>query len=526
MLSGRDGGGKELGNEMKEYLLETRGISKSFSTVKVLDGIDLKIKRGEVHALLGENGAGKSTLMKILTGVLEPDGGEILYEGKPLHIRHPREIYDYGIGIVYQEFNLLPDLTVAENIFIGREPALPLKGFINDRRLNRDAANLLEQLNCSSISPGRKVATLSVAQQQMVEIGKALSSNCRLLIMDEPTAALTDSEIETLFDTIRRLKASGVAIIYISHRMSDLDAIVDRVTVLRDGKLISERKYDCTLKDLLIQEMVGRELNQKFPPRPDYKRGKKTLEVKGLNVADKLFDIHFQAYEGEILGIAGLMGAGRTELARAIFGAERITSGEIWIDGVRKQITSPNKAIAEGIGYITEDRKKDGLMLEQTLRDNISAASLDQFSRNGWVKDYQVEAAAEEYIRKMRIKTRGSGQLAKTLSGGNQQKVILARWLCRKSRILILDEPTRGIDVNAKYEIYELMYQLVGQGVTVIMISSELPEIIGMSDRVLVMCEGKITGELAAVELEQDKILRYAMANGMKDSGSSPVGRE
>lgn len=498
---------------MNEYLLETKGISKSFSTVNVLDGIDLKIRKGEVHALLGENGAGKSTLMKILTGVLEPDGGEILYEDKPLKIHHPREIYDYGIGIVYQEFNLLPDLTVAENIFIGREPVMSLKGLINDRQLNRDAAKLLEQLNCSSISPARKVATLSVAEQQMVEIAKALSSNCRLLIMDEPTAALTDSEIDTLFAVIRNLKKNGVAIIYISHRMSDLDAIVDRVTVLRDGKLISEREYDPAIKDLLIQEMVGRELNQKFPPRPDYKRGKKTLEVKNLNVTDTLFDISFEAYEGEILGIAGLMGAGRTELARAIFGADKISSGEIWVDGVKKQITSPNKAIAEGIGYITEDRKKDGLMLEQNLRDNISIASLDKFSSRGFVNDGKVERAAGEYIRKMSIKTRGSGQITKTLSGGNQQKVILARWLCRKSRILILDEPTRGIDVNAKYEIYELMYQLAGQGVTVIMISSELPEIIGMSDRVLVMCEGRITGELASDELEQDKILRYAMAH-------------
>lgn len=287
---------------MGEYLLETQGISKSFSTVKVLSDINLKIRKGEIHALLGENGAGKSTLMKILTGVLEADQGTILYRGKTLKINHPREIHDYGIGIVYQEFNLLPDLTVAENIFIGREPQMSLKGFINDSRLNRQAAQLLERLNCSSISPSRKVDTLSVAEQQMVEIAKALSTNCELLIMDEPTAALTDSEIDTLFDIVRRLKNDGVAIIYISHRMSDLDAIVDRVTVLRDGKLISEHEYDSSIKDLLIQEMVGRELTQKFPPRPDYKRGKKTLGVSGLNISNKLHDISFDAYEGEILG--------------------------------------------------------------------------------------------------------------------------------------------------------------------------------------------------------------------------------
>lgn len=498
---------------MGEYLLETQGISKSFSTVKVLSDINLKIRKGEIHALLGENGAGKSTLMKILTGVLEADEGTILYRGKPLKINHPREIHDHGIGIVYQEFNLLPDLTVAENIFIGREPQMSFKGFINDSRLNKDAAHLLERLNCSSIPPSRKVDTLSVAEQQMVEIAKALSSNCELLIMDEPTAALTDSEIDTLFDIIRRLRNDGVAIIYISHRMSDLDAIVDRVTVLRDGKLISEHEYDSSIKDLLIQEMVGRELTQKFPPRPDYKRGKKTLEVKGLNAANTLYDINFDAYEGEILGIAGLMGAGRTELARAIFGADRIDSGEIRINGKVTHITSPYRAIAEGVGYITEDRKKDGLMLEQSLRGNIPIASLDKFCKGGFVKDGKVDIAVDEYIGKMSIKTRGREQLVKTLSGGNQQKVVVAKWLCRESRILILDEPTRGIDVNAKYEIYELMYQLVLQGVTIIMISSELPEVIGMSDRVLVMCEGRITGELGREELEQDRILRYAMAH-------------
>ncbi len=498
---------------MEEYLLETQNISKSFSTVRVLSGINLKIRKGEVHALLGENGAGKSTLMKILTGVLTADEGTILYRKKPLKINHPREIHDYGIGIVYQEFNLLPDLTVAENIFIGREPELSLKGFVNDARLNKDALQLLERLNCASISPARKVETLSVAEQQMVEIAKALSSNCELLIMDEPTAALTDSEIDTLFDIIRRLKQDGVAIIYISHRMSDLDAIVDRVTVLRDGKFISEREYDSSVKDVLIQEMVGRELTQKFPPRPNYRKGKKTLEIKGLSIENTLYDINLEAYEGEILGIAGLMGAGRTELARAIFGADKIDSGEIKINGRVKHITSPYVAISEGIGYVTEDRKKDGLMLEQTLRGNISIASLDKFCRGGFVNDKQIDDTAGQYISKMSIKARGIGQMVKTLSGGNQQKVVVAKWLCRESQILILDEPTRGVDVNAKYEIYELMHQLILQGVTIIMISSELPEIIGMSDRVLVMCEGRITGELAGDEMEQDRILKYAMAH-------------
>ena len=477
----------------------------------MLEDINLKIRKGEIHALLGENGAGKSTLMKILTGVLEADKGTILYRGKPLKIVHPREIHEYGIGIVYQEFNLLPDLTVAENIFIGREPQMSLKGFINDSKLNKEAAQLLERLNCSSISPTRKVGTLSVAEQQMVEIAKALSSNCELLIMDEPTAALTDSEIDILFDIVRKLKHEGVAIIYISHRMSDLDAIVDRVTVLRDGKLISEHEYDSSIKDLLIQEMVGRELTQKFPPRPDYKRGKKTLEVKGLNIANTLYDINFDAYEGEILGIAGLMGAGRTELARAIFGADKIDSGEIRINGTVKHITSPYKAISEGVGYITEDRKKDGLMLEQTLRGNISIASLDKFCKGGFVKDGLVDEAVEQYIRKMRIKTRGMDQLVKTLSGGNQQKVVLAKWLFAQQEIYIFDEPTRGIDVNAKAEFYKQMSELTKQGKCIIMISSDMPELISMSDRVLVIRNGAVDSELTGKQITEQEIIKRAL---------------
>ena len=495
---------------MGEYLLETQGISKSFSTVKVLSDINLKVRKGEIHALLGENGAGKSTLMKILTGVLEADEGTILYRGKPLKINHPREIHDHGIGIVYQEFNLLPDLTVAENIFIGREPQMSFKGFINDSRLNKDAAQLLERLNCSSIPPSRKVDTLSVAEQQMVEIAKALSSNCELLIMDEPTAALTDSEIDTLFDIIRRLRNDGVAIIYISHRMSDLDAIVDRVTVLRDGKLISEHEYDSSIKDLLIQEMVGRELTQKFPPRPDYKRGKKTLEVKGLNAANTLYDINFDAYEGEILGIAGLMGAGRTELARAIFGADRIDSGEIRINGKVTHITSPYRAIAEGVGYITEDRKKDGLMLEQSLRGNISIASLDKFCKGGFVKDGKVDTAVDEYIGKMSIKTRGREQLVKTLSGGNQQKVLLARCMAADCDILLLDEPTKGVDVSTRNDIYLWIQEKVQNGCTVVISSSEISELLMLSTYIIVLNRGRIADRMLHRDASESRI-RAAM---------------
>ncbi len=495
---------------MKEILLETKNIEKSYSGNVVLKDISLVIRKGEVHALMGENGAGKSTLVKIITGVVKANFGSVLYDGKPLVINHPKEIFDLGIGIVYQEFNLMPDLTVAQNIFIGREPEGRLKGFLDEKKTNAMAKEILDELECD-IDPERKVGSLSVAEQQMVEIAKSLSYNCRLLIMDEPTAALTDHEIQVLFGIVRKLRERDVAIIYISHRMSDLDAIVDTVSVLRDGNLISTRVYEPQLKDRLICEMVGRDLTQQFPPRPDYKRGDLTLEVEHLNSGKRLHDISFQAYQGEILGIVGLMGAGRTEMLKAVFGAFRKNSGKIKVRGKEVTIRSPKDAIRIGIAYLTEDRKKDGLFLGLSIKENMISSSYDAFSARGFMNDQKAEDAVREYGKKMSIRMHSSRQTAGTLSGGNQQKVMVAKWLCNQARILIFDEPTRGIDVKSKYEIYELMYELVQAGVTIIMISSEMPEVLGMSDRILVMNDGRIVGDIPKEEATQERILQYEM---------------
>lgn len=495
---------------MNEILLEMKNIEKSYSGNAVLKEISLVIRKGEVHALMGENGAGKSTLMKIITGVVKANGGTMVYEGAPLVISHPQELFRLGIGIVYQEFNLMPDLTVAQNIYIGREPEKRVKGFLDDRKTNEMAREILAELECG-IDPQRKVEELSVAEQQMVEIAKSLSYHCKLLIMDEPTSALTDHEIGILFKIVKKLRDKGVAIIYISHRMSDLDAIVDVVSVLRDGHLISTRPYTPDLKNLLISEMVGRDLTQQFPPKPDYKKGKPVLEVEHLNAGKRLKDISFQACQGEILGIAGLMGAGRTELMRAVTGSYHRTSGVIKVDGKEVRIRCPQDAIKEGIAYLTEDRKKDGLFLGLSIKENIISSSYDLFSKMGFIADKRAEAAVGKYTKKMSIKMHHSAQAAGTLSGGNQQKVMVAKWLCKEAKIIIFDEPTRGIDVKSKYEIYELMYELVCSGVTIIMISSEMPEILGMSDRILVMNEGRIAGALTREEATQEKILEYEM---------------
>lgn len=495
---------------MKEIILETNNIGKLYSGNVVLKDVNLVIRKGEVHALLGENGAGKSTLVKIITGVVKANSGSVLYEGRPLVINHPKEIFNLGIGIVYQEFNLMPDLTVAQNIFIAREPELKIKGFLDDPKTNAMARDILQELECE-IDPEWKVRNLSVAGQQMTEIAKSLSYNCKLLIMDEPTAALTENEIQVLFRMIRKLKEKGVAIIYISHRMSDLDAIVDTVSVLRDGYLISTRAYTPDIKELLICEMVGRDLTRQFPPRPDYRRGKVTLEVEHLNSGKRLHDISFKACQGEILGIVGLMGAGRTELMRAIFGAYPKSSGTVKVNGREVQIKSPKAAIRAGIAYLTEDRKKDGLFLNLSVKENIISAGYDDFTKKGFVNDRLAEAAVLQFAGKMSIKMRSFRQTVSTLSGGNQQKVMVAKWLCKHAGIVIFDEPTRGIDVKSKFEIYELMYELVQNGVTIIMISSEMPEILGMSDRILVMSAGRITGDFDKADATQEKILQCAM---------------
>jgi ribose transport system ATP-binding protein len=489
-------------------LLALRGIRKAFPGVVALDGVDFELLPGEVHVLLGENGAGKSTLMKIISGAVPRDEGEILVDGAPIEIDGPRAALALGIAIIYQELNLVSHLTVAENIFLGREPALA-PGVIDQRRLTRDAQQQLDALGVA-IDARETVSRLSVAERQMVEVAKALSLDARVLIMDEPTSALTEQEIGELFAAIRRLKARGVAIVYISHRMEELFAIGDRVTVLRDGRHVGTRLISETRLSELVRLMVGRDLKDQFPPRRNG-RGAEALRVEGLQRHGVLHDISFALHRGEIVGLAGLMGAGRTALARAIFGADRIDGGRILVRGEERSIPSPRAAIDLGIGFLSEDRKQQGLVLPLTVQENICLPSVGRLARAGVMQPAREAAAARARIAELRIKTPGTHQRVMNLSGGNQQKVVLAKWLCTEAEILIFDEPTRGIDVGAKAEIYQLMQQLAARGVAILMISSELPEILGLSDRILVMHEGRLTAEFAAAEATQEKILAAAL---------------
>jgi ribose transport system ATP-binding protein len=489
-------------------ILKVENVSKRFPGVVALDNVSFDLRKGEVHALVGENGAGKSTLMKILTGVYQLDEGRITYKDKKIHFTTPHEAIQKGISIIYQELNLLPYLTVAQNIFIGREPVR--YGVVIDRiKMNREAAKLLSMLHID-INPDTILRNLSVSKKQMVEIVKALSFQSEILIMDEPTSALSESEIDELFKIIHRLQKEGVSVIYISHRLEELARIVDRITVMRDGKQVGTYDYADITMDEIIHLMVGRTLDIKFPKRIAVK-GEKILEVQHLTVKGVLHDISFDLKKGEILGIAGLMGAGRTELARAIFGADKIDAGKILINGREVAIKTPLDAIKSGIGYITEDRKIDGLALELPVDTNIVLSNIDAVSNFiGITQKGKKRSLAQKYIDDLHIKTPSLAQLVTNLSGGNQQKVVLAKWLCRSSKILILDEPTRGIDVGAKYEIYELINSMAAEGVGIIMISSELPEIIGLSDRILVLHEGTLTGALDRGEATQEKILNLA----------------
>jgi ribose transport system ATP-binding protein len=486
-----------------------KNISKKYPGVLALDKVSFEVEQGEVHALVGENGAGKSTLMKILTGVRIPDQGEIVYRNESIKIHNPRDARNLGISIIYQEFNLLPHLTVAQNIFIGREPRKKPSFLLDEKELNRRAQEILDSLHLY-IKPTEKIANLTVACQQMVEIVKALSVKSEILVMDEPTAALTEHEIEELFRVILKLKAQGVGIIYISHRLEELEHIADRVTVMRDGRYIDTVKYAETDINQLITMMVGRSITEIFPVRKA-KIGNVALRVENLTEKKKLKDISFELHSGEVLGVAGLMGAGRTEMARAIFGADPVDSGNVYIHGKGIRINSPHQAIEHGIGYLTEDRKKDGIALGLSVENNILLASIPQFTnRFGLVQEGRTEKKANNLVSALKIKTPSLEQKAEFLSGGNQQKLIIARWLCRNSRVLIFDEPTRGIDVGAKLEIYELINQLTEEGVAIIMISSELPEILGMSDRILVMHAGRIAGVLSRSEATQEKIIYLA----------------
>ncbi len=488
--------------------LEMRDISKNYPGVRALDGVSFSINPGEVHALVGENGAGKSTLMKILAGAETRDSGEILLEGKPVQITSPIEAMDLGIGIIYQEFNLVPYMSAAENIFLGREPKASIPGFVNFRKMYDDAQRMIDSLGVK-LDVRSPVNRLSVAQQQMVEIAKATSRKVKIIAMDEPSATLTEHELENLFELIRSLKSQGVAIIYISHRLEEIFEIADRVTIMRDGQWVDTHNISEVTREDIIRYMVGRELTD-IIPKVKAKIRNPVLEVKNLTRNGIIENISFKVHGGEVLGIAGLVGAGRTEVARAIFGADKIDSGEILVDGNHVDIDSPRDAIRHGIGLVTEDRKALGLILGMVVRENITLANLDSLSKLWFINLRREREIANKYVEDLMIKTPSIEQEVKNLSGGNQQKVVLAKWLFTQSKVLIFDEPTRGIDVGSKVEIYNLMNRLAESGVAIIMISSELPEILGMSDRILVMHEGKIAGELSREEATQERIMHLA----------------
>ncbi len=495
---------------MGDSLVLMDGIDKSFPGVHALDKARFELQSGEIHALVGENGAGKSTLMKILSGVYSKDAGRIVYKGQEVNIPNPRAAQDLGISIIHQELNLMPHLTVAQNIFIGREPRGVAKFMLDEKGINDAAVQLFERMRLK-LDPRVKVADLTVAKQQMVEIAKALSFNSSVLIMDEPTAALTDTEIVELFRIVRQLKENGVGVVHISHRLEELKQISDCITVMRDGRTIDTvQTADVTL-DKIISMMVGRTIFEATPEVPEKPSDEIVLEVRNLNRGNAIKDVSFQLKRGEILGIAGLVGAGRTEVARAIFGADAIDSGEVYRNGKRTHIKSPSDAVSAGIAYLSEDRKRYGLALKMDVETNIVLATFRKFvGPLGWVNTNRTREVARKRVDALSIKTPGLAQKVQNLSGGNQQKVIIGKWLTADTDVLIFDEPTRGIDVGAKSEIYRLLNDLAQQGKAIIMISSELPEILRMSHRILVMCEGRITGELIAAEATQERIMTYA----------------
>lgn len=502
-----DSGNSGKVKRMSEYIVELKNVTKSFPGVLALDKVQFNLKSGEVMALLGENGAGKSTLMKILSGVYTRDTGEMKIFGKEVGDMNPKLAQEMGVAIIHQELNMCQHLTVAQNMFLGRE--IIKAGQVDNRAMNEAARKILEELNID-LNPDTVVGDLAVSKQQMVEIAKALSTNARILIMDEPTSALTSKEIDDLFVIIRKLKADGKGIVYISHRLEELQHIVDRVTIMRDGKYILTNDFAAMTMEEIIANMVGREIKEKFP-RITCKRGKKILEVKNLNAGRMVRNINFALYEGEIVGIAGLMGAGRTETTRAVFGVDPKESGEIILDGKEVKINCPMDAIRAGIVLAPEDRKKDGLCTKLSIRDNIALPNLDILcDKIGVVNRKKEKEMSDKAVKDLKIKLANDLVDAGSLSGGNQQKVVVGKWLARNSRVVIFDEPTRGIDVAAKVEIYNLMNQLKAQGIGVLFVSSEMPEVMGISDRIIIMCDGKITGELMQSEATQDKILTYA----------------
>lgn len=495
---------------MENNLLDMKNISKFFPGVKALDNVAFSLKHGEIHALIGENGAGKSTLVNVLSGSYLPDQGTITIEGKEHVVSNPRTGEKLGISMIHQEINLVPYLTIAQNIFLGREFTYGKSSIINTRKMNKEAARYLELLDIS-ISPDTLVGNLSVSEQQIIEIAKAISKNTKLLILDEPTAALTIKETQSLFKVLASLKAQGVGMIYVSHRMEEIFDISDRVTVLRDGKLVGTRNTNETNDNELVIMMVGREITNHYPHWEFNAHNKNVkLKIENLHVKDKLKDISFELHEGEILGIAGLMGAGRTELAKSLFGVENIESGKIWIDGEQVSINSPRDAIDLGISLVVEDRKDEGLVLMSSSQNNINLPNMDIVSRFSFVNEKNSVQLSSKVVEDLSVKTSSIKANVNTLSGGNQQKIVIGKWLARNPKILILDEPTRGVDVGAKNEIYEIIIRLAESGVAIIMISSDLPEVLNIPNRILVMHEGEISGEFSKEEATQEKIMLAA----------------
>ena len=507
-------------------LLAARGVSKSFPGVKALDGVGITVRRGRLNALLGENGAGKSTLMNILAGVFPPDEGEILLDGRSVRFNSPREAQQAGIAIIFQELNLIPHLSVAENIFLGREPLTPL-GLIDYGRMNRDAKAVVEQLELDA-DPRTAIGRLRVGAQQVVEIAKAISFDSSVIIMDEPTSAITEQEIEVLFRLIRQLKQQGVGLIYITHKLDELPQIADDVTVLRDGRLIASEPFAGLTHERIIQLMVGRDLSELFP-KTAAPIGKNVLEVSHVSLRHPeragdfvVRDVSFSVRRGEVVGLFGLMGAGRTELLQTIFGLHPHTStGTIHVDGKRCDISSPTQAIEAGLALAPEDRKTDGLVLSMSVAENTSLASLDKTTQFGLLQPGRERELVGRFVERLAVKTPSLHQQVRNLSGGNQQKVVLAKWLATQPKVLLLDEPTRGIDVNAKQEIYAIVDELARSGLGVVMVSSELPEILAIADRILVLAEGRITAEFPRGEATEESILKAALPAAREQQAKS-----
>lgn len=491
---------------MPEYILEMKNISKSFAGVKALDNVQLQVKPGEVHALMGENGAGKSTLMKILMGIYTKDSGEVTFNGKPYQVANPKEAMDTGVAMIHQELNPILDMTVYENIFVGRE--IKKNGLVDKAAEIKESERLLEECGLH-VSAKELLRNLTVAQCQLIEIIKAISVNAKVIVMDEPTTSITDKEVELLFGHIRRLKAQGVAIIYISHRMEEIFTICDRISVFRDGQYIGCDEIKNLDEPKLIKMMVGREITDVFP-KLEAEIGDVIFEIKNLVRDRKVKDVSIKVRRGEILGIGGLVGAGRSELVEGAFGVHKIQSGEVYVKGKKINVHSPSDIIKEGVALITEDRKVTGLNLTGTVNDNIAMVAIKKLLSSGLYSKSKARKASAEYIEKLKIKTPSGDQIVGNLSGGNQQKVVIAKWLLNEPDVIILDEPTRGIDVGAKRDIYLLIGSLVQQGKAVIMISSEIPELMGVCDRIVVMAEGKLSGELSRDQFSQENIMTLA----------------